>query len=234
MIYDITRVIEEYPEIHIGVLIGQGMDNKRQIPELYQLQKEAIKHAQRQIGAQPPTSHPHIASWRQLYRSFGTKPGDYRPSSEALIRRCTKTGKLPRINNVVDLYNIVSVRHIIPMGGFDIDTIDSNIYLRFSPGGEPFIPLGSGDPEQTYPGEVVYADESHILTRRWNYRDANHTKITKETRNLAMFIDATPEIPPVRVWKALDTLKMYYEKHCGGEYSTTIADKENPLIDLRD
>jgi DNA/RNA-binding domain of Phe-tRNA-synthetase-like protein len=232
MKYSITGVIEKYPEIHIGVLVGLGMDNKRQIPELYQLQKQAIRHAQEQIGDQPLTRHPHIASWRELYRSFGTKPGDYRPSAEALIRRCIKTGKLPRINNAVDLYNLVSVRHVIPMGGFDLDTVDGGIYLRFSGGDEAFIPLGSGDPEQTYPGEAVYADDSRILTRRWNYRDADSTKITEETRNLVMFIDATPEILRVKVQEALDELRTLYEKHCGGEYFTGISSKVNPVIDL--
>ena len=232
MKYDITDVIKEYPEIHIGVLIGRDMDNKRQIPELYRLQKEAIKHAQEQIGDQPPTRHPHIASWRELYRSFGTKPGDYRPSAEALIRRCIKTGSLPRINNAVDLYNIVSVRHVIPMGGFDLDKVDGDIYLRFSAGDETFIPLGPGDPEKTYSGEAVYADDSRILTRRWNYRDADSTKITEETKNLVMFIDATPEIPRPKVQEALDELRTLYEKHCGGEYSTCVAGKEKPVIDL--
>ena len=107
MKYDITGILSKYPEIHIGVLVGRNMDNKRQVPELYGLQKEAIKSAKNQIGDQPPTKHPHIASWRELYRSFGTKAGDYRPSAEALVRRCIKEEKLPRINNAVDLYNVL-------------------------------------------------------------------------------------------------------------------------------
>lgn len=232
MKYDITDIIKEHPEIHIGVLVGTRMDNTRQIPELYQLQKQAIREAQTQIGDQPPTKHPHIASWRELYRSFGTKPGDYRPSAEALIRRCIKTGMLPRINNAVDLYNVVSVRHVIPMGGFDLDSVDGDIYLRFSDGDETFIPLGPGEPEQTYKGEVVYADDSRILTRRWNYRDADSTKINEKTRSLVMFVDATPEISLGKVEGALAELKALYDKHCGGQYSTCVASKENPVIDI--
>ena len=232
MKYSITGVMERYPEVHIGVLVGQNMDNKRKIPELFQFQKDAIKQAQILIGDQPPSRHPHIASWRELYKSFGTKPGDYRPSAEALIRRCIKAGELPRINNAVDLYNIVSVRHVIPMGGFDLDTVEGNIYLRFSEGDETFIPLGPGIPEQTYNGEVVYADDSRILTRRWNYRDADATKIIEETKNLVMFIDATPQIPLVKVNEALYELKKRYEKYCGGEYSTEIVWRETPVIEL--
>ena len=232
MKYSITNIIEKYPGIHIGVLIGKNMDNTRQIPELYQMQKQAIRFAQEQIGDQPLTKHPHIASWRELYRSFGTKPGDYRPSAEALIRRSLKTGKLPRINNAVDIYNIVSVTHIIPIGGFDTDKIDGDIYLRFSVGGEKFKPLGSGKLEHTYPGEAVYSDNSMILTRRWNYRDADQTKITTKTQNLVMFIDAAPEISFDEVKKAINQLHILYEKHCGREYTLDIACKENPETEI--
>ncbi len=234
MKYDITGVLEDYPGIHIGLLVGHEMDNTRQIPELYQLQKNAIKSAQEKIGNQPPTKHPHIASWRELYRSFGTKPGDYRPSAEALIRRCIKEEKLPRINNAVDLYNIVSVEHMIPMGGFDLDNVDGDIYLRYSQGNESFIPLGPGKPEETYKGEVVYADNTSILTRRWNYRDADETKITEKTQNLVMFLDASPMIPLEKVETAIEALRVLYEKNCGGEYSISIASKENPVIELGD
>ena len=232
MKYDISGIIKEYPGVHIGVLVGRNMDNKNRIPELYTLQNEAIKKAQEHIGDQPPTKHPHIASWRELYRSFGTKAGDYRPSAEALIRRCIKTGKLPHINNAVDLYNIVSVRHIIPMGGFDLDKVNGDIYLRFSQGDETFIPLGPSDPETTYHGEVVYADDSRILTRRWNFRDADATKITEETSNLAMFLDASPEIRVETIQLALAELEVFYKKYCGGEYSTSIASKEQPVVEL--
>ena len=232
MKFDITGVLADYPGIHIGLLVGRGMENTLQIPELYQLQKNAIKIAKEQIGDKPPTQHPYIASWRELYRSFGTKPGDYRPSAEALIRRCLKEEKLPRINNAVDLYNIVSVENIIPMGGFDLDNVEGNIYLRYSQGNESFIPLGPGKLEETYEGEVVYADNTRILTRRWNYRDADATKITEETRSLVMFLDASPEIPLEKVEKAVEELKKHYEAYCGGEYTTSIASKTNPIIEI--
>jgi DNA/RNA-binding domain of Phe-tRNA-synthetase-like protein len=228
--YDITGIIETYPGIHIGVLYGEGLDNKTQFPDLYKLQKEAITKAQAQIGDQPATRHPHIASWREMYRSFGTKPSDYRPSAEALIRRALKTGKLPVINTAVDLYNIVSMKHIIPMGGFDTDKVEEAIYLRVSDGGEVFTPLGASKQEETYHGEVVYADDTRILTRRWNYRDAEETKITSETRNLVMFIDASPEIKLCNVESALDELLQLLEEACGGKYTKAIASSDETIL----
>ena len=233
MKYDITGVIESYPEVHIGVLFGEGLDNKTQFSGLFRLQKEAITKAKAQLGDQPATKHPHISSWREIYRSFGTKPSDYRPSAEALIRRTLKTGKLPMINTAVDLYNIVSVKHIIPMGGFDADKVEGDIYLRVSDGGETFIPLGASKQEETYQGEVVYADDTRILTRRWNFRDADETKITDETRNLVMFIDASPKITLDQVESALDELLRLLEEACGGKYMKAIASSDEPVLRLQ-
>ena len=231
--YDITGIIESYPGVHIGVLYGEELDNVTPFPGLYRLQKEAITETQAQIGDQPATRHPHIASWREIYRSFGTKPSDYRPSAEALVRRTIKTGKLPVINTAVDLYNVVSVKHIIPMGGFDTDKVEGDIYLRVSDGGETFTPLGASKQEETYSGEVVYADDARILTRRWNFRDADETKITSETRNLVMFIDASPEIKLENVESALDELLHLLEDACGGKYAKAIASSHEPIISLR-
>ena len=64
MNYNIAGIIQEYPEVHIGVLVGRGMNNKREIRNLAQLQKEAIQRAEQQIGEEPLTKHPYIASWR--------------------------------------------------------------------------------------------------------------------------------------------------------------------------
>lgn len=231
--YDITGIVESYPGVHIGVLYGEELDNVTPFPGLYRLQKEAITETQAQIGDQPATRHPHIASWREIYRSFGTKPSDYRPSAEALVRRTIKTGKLPVINTAVDLYNVVSVKHIIPMGGFDTDKVEGDIYLRVSDGGETFTPLGASKQEETYSGEVVYADDARILTRRWNFRDADETKITSETRNLVMFIDASPEIKLENVESALDELLHLLEDACGGKYAKAIVNSHEPIISLR-
>ena len=230
--YDISNIIDDYPDVHIGVIVGRGINNKSSYRQLAQLQRDALNIARHQIGDQAPTKHPHISSWRSIYKSFGTKPGDYRPSAENLIRRALKTGELPHINTAVDLYNVISVKYLIPMGGFDLDQIDGSITLRKSVGGESFTPLGSHGPEATYSGEIVYADDSRILTRRWNYRDAVHTRITEDTINLIMFLDAAPEIAVDVVETAMAEYMALLGDACGGEMMNAMASKDQPLVNL--
>ena len=218
-----AKVLEGYPGVHIGVLVGRGLKNASVHPTVEEAKRESLEALPGKLGDGPATRHPFIASWREMYRSFGTKAGDYRPSAEALARRALKEGALPRINSAVDAYNAVSVRHLVPMGGFDLDRVRGDIVLRFSEGGEEFTPLGPAAAEETYPGEVVYADDARVLTRRWNYRDCEETKITVDTVNVAMFVDGSPAIPRAVVENALKDLEGLLRVSCGGEYGSAVA-----------
>jgi DNA/RNA-binding domain of Phe-tRNA-synthetase-like protein len=226
------KILSAYPKVKIGVLVGREINVEEQNPELEEYKKKVALEAIEKIGTGPVTQHLFIKSWREMYRSFGTKPGDYRPSAEALLRRVRKRKALPCINNVVDIYNALSIKHLIPMGVFDIDRTQGMITLRLSGGGESFQPLGAAPPEETYENEPVYADGIRILTRRWNYRDCDATKITLKTRSLAIFVDGSREIPRRNVEDALQEMKALLREHCGGYYHSGIADANNPSISL--
>jgi len=218
-----AKVLENYIGVHIGILVGRGLKNASFHIAVEEAKSGSLAALPGKLGDSPASRHPFIASWRDMYRSFGTKAGDYRPSAEALARRALKEGALPRINAAVDAYNAVSLRHLVPMGGFDLDRVRGDIVLRYSEGGEEFIPLGPAAAEETYPGEVVYADNARILTRRWNYRDCEETKITVDTVNLAMFVDGSPAIPRGVVENALKDLEELLRVSCGGEYGSAMA-----------
>jgi DNA/RNA-binding domain of Phe-tRNA-synthetase-like protein len=219
----IAEVFDRYPGAHIGVLTARDIEVVHSDPGLEKMKIAALSVAEEKLGGEPATRHPFIASWREMYRSFGTKPGDYRPSAEALVRRALKTGGLPTINTAVDAYNVVSMRHLIPMGGFDLDRVAGDIRLRFSAGGEEFTPLGSDKTELTYVGEVVYADDERILTRRWNYRDCDETKITRGTRNAVLFADGPEGVPRSAVEEALLDLEGLLRDVCGGDIRAGVA-----------
>jgi DNA/RNA-binding domain of Phe-tRNA-synthetase-like protein len=168
--------------------------------------------------------HPYIAAWRETYRSIGVKAKKYNPTCEALMRRILEGEPIPRINTVVDTYLVVEAETFLPCGGYDLDRIQGDITLRYSPGNEPFVPLGGGTQEETNTGEVVYADSKTILTRKWNFRDADSTKITLDSKNIALFSEAAvPQIPTNAVSAFVGRLKSLLQKFCGGEIRVFIA-----------
>ncbi|NUW45117.1 B3/B4 domain-containing protein [Nonomuraea rhodomycinica] len=120
-----------------------------------------------------------IEAWRDAYRSFGAKPSRTRPSVDALTRRLP----LPEINQAVDAYNSISVKHALPIGGEDLDRYAGPARLVRAAGDEASEEaLGTPDA-----GEVIWRDDTGVTCRRWNWRQVARTRLTEETVN-ALFI----------------------------------------------
>jgi DNA/RNA-binding domain of Phe-tRNA-synthetase-like protein len=141
--------------------------------------------------------HPHLAAWREAFRSFGAKR--YMCSAEALIAR---GAFLPRINPVVDRYNAVSMRWAVPVGGEDLDHVVPPVQLRFASGDEPF------DRPDEHPrrGEVVWVDGAGVTCRRWNWRQCVRTRLTESTARAYFLFDALPVFSDTDLAGAMEDL----------------------------
>jgi DNA/RNA-binding domain of Phe-tRNA-synthetase-like protein len=73
---------------------------------------------------------------------------------------------------VVDIYNAVSIRYAIPVGGENLAAYSGTPYLTLAEGNEPFDTLKEGQPMVEYPdaGEVIWRDDIGVTCRRWNWR----------------------------------------------------------------
>jgi DNA/RNA-binding domain of Phe-tRNA-synthetase-like protein len=179
-----------FPGLFIVGVHVEGLDNRGRWPDVDD-RIAAIERTGTPIGADDP----RIASWHTAYRRFGTNPRRQRPSVDALTRRLARSGRLPRISPFVDSCNLVSVTHGVPAGAFDLDRVDGQIAVRFARSGDAFTPLGEPDTvEEPHPGEVVYADAVGVLTRHWNHRDADRTKVTAESRRVLAVLEAVDEV----------------------------------------
>jgi DNA/RNA-binding domain of Phe-tRNA-synthetase-like protein len=184
----VARAIgEAFPGYLIAAVVARGADGRTPWPE-----------AEAGLAAleadPPPEEHPHIDSWRDAYRAFGTNPKRQRPSVDALRRRLARNGKLPRITPLVDAYNLVSARYAVPAGAFDLDAAAGDIEVRYASGDEQFTPLGEPDVTETpRAGEVIYHDDASVLTRHWNHRDADRTKVTEDSVNIVFLLETTDE-----------------------------------------
>lgn len=133
---------------------------------------------------------PGVAVWRTAYKGFGIKRTSYRSSVERLIKRVLAGQPLPEINNLVDLYNRVSLVSGLCLGCDDLDKTEGDLVFRFSKPDDTFIDMGAeagedpNDPPKD--GEVVYADARHVLCRRWNWRQDARSAAGPETRRAVL------------------------------------------------
>ncbi len=224
------EVAERYSHLRIGVLIGKGVTVQRKTDQLEKLKQQKVTELRQKYDSDNLISNLNIAAWRRTYRSFGVKPKRYRPTAEALLRRLIKGEEIPIINTAVDSYLVVETEYLLPIGGYDLDRISGNIKLRVSLGGEAFQPLGSTQQETTNEGEIIYSDDTRVLTRKWNFRDCDAAKITLNTKTIGLFTEAAEKDTDTKtISESLKSLQRYIQKFCGGKTEVFIADVHHKL-----
>ena len=149
----------------------------------------------------------HVTAWQDAFRAFGAKPQRTASSVEALWKRA-RAGALPRVNWLVDLYNAVSVRHGLPVGGEDLGRYSGPIRLIRATGDEPFDTVASGDAvvEHPAPGEVVWTDDLGVTCRRWNWRQCTRTRLTEASTDILFLLERLEPLPLADLEAAGDAL----------------------------
>jgi DNA/RNA-binding domain of Phe-tRNA-synthetase-like protein len=227
------EVFAKFPGYTRGVVLAHGITNKESADELVTMLRSEEESLRRRVDAETLAQHPRIASWREAYRSFGAKPTKFRPSMEAMTRRVLRNEELPSINALVDIGNIVSLRHLAPAGGHAIDVLTEDIALRPATGDEVFTALGSDQVENPVPGEIVFVEGNTVLTRRWTWRQGNHTLVVPETTAIEFNVDGLPPVEVAEVEEACREIMELIERFCGGSTRYEILTEQNPKMKLQ-
>ncbi len=226
------RIFEEFSGLSLGVVLARGIDNSGKSDEIVKLIRDKEKDVRSTYQTETLLLQPKIESWRKAYSMFGAKPKKYKSSVESLYRVVLKGDGLRSINKIVDIYNFISLEHMVPVGGDDLDKVDGDIILTFARGDESFTPLNSLEEEMVKKGEVVYVDNRGVLCRRWNWRECERTKMTEETRNSLLVIEGLPPVTKEDVRSVAEELSGLVTRYCQGESQTTVLDEKTKEIEI--
>jgi DNA/RNA-binding domain of Phe-tRNA-synthetase-like protein len=222
-----------FPEAVVGIAVVRGIDNSGEDAALSEALRRAEAGLETRLGGAPLAEHPRLAVWREAYRKFGAKPKDHPSSIENLVRRARKGQSLPHINRVVDIYNAVSLERLLPAGAEDLDAVEGDVELAIAGESEPPVRL-LGEPEARAPrpGEVIYRDRAGALCRRWNWKEADRTKLTEKTSHALVVVEGLPPIGRDEVRSAVEEIATRIRRHCGGSAVAGLLDRERPIFDL--
>lgn len=219
-----------FPHAKIGVVVCKGLDNHvRDTAFFEELLKTAQEDAKKFFLKEEFSSNPVIAVWREAFQKFKTKKG-VRASIEALLKRVHNGSSIGTINPLVDIYNSISLSYGLPCGGENIDAFAGDIRLTKAKGDEPFVPLGSDENAPPYEGEIVYKDNAGAICRCWNWREAQRTMLTEETKNAFLCVEAIDDARAEDFTKAINELAAMIPKHLGGTAELYILDRANKEI----
>lgn len=144
-----------------------------------------------------PWADAHRQAWADVFRQFGAKPQRTPCSAEALLKRVQRDGTLPSIDPVVDLYNAISIKYAVPVGGENYEAYVGPPKLVVANGNELFDTMKEGLPANESPevGEVVWRDDIGVTCRRWNWRQGVRTRLGAEAKQMWFILESLPAMP---------------------------------------
>jgi DNA/RNA-binding domain of Phe-tRNA-synthetase-like protein len=226
------ELFDVLPDLTIGVIVATGIDNTRPSREIEERLQQSIEEMRRDFGADKAQDHPRIKPWRHAFSKLGISGSKFPSSIESMARRILKGDSFPLINPLVGLYNSISLKYLVPMGGHDLSALVGNIHLRFAEGWEPFTPMGGEETLVVPKGELVYRDDQEVLTRNWVWRQCEKDKATEKTEKIFIPIDVLGEVGAERAVEIISELSKLVPAFLGGTLFSAVLNRDNPSTDL--
>ncbi|UCE11144.1 MAG: hypothetical protein JSW61_04185 [Candidatus Thorarchaeota archaeon] len=134
-----------------------------------------------------------LRMYRDLYWSFGMDPTKLRVSSEALMRRVLRGENLWRISSLVDVVNLASAYHGVPIGLIDEGALVGNLRVRTARKDEVFVRIG-GKGLVCKGREVVLSDDEKIVCFGYATHDSEMTRVTPQTATILLILYGAPGV----------------------------------------
>jgi len=156
---------------------------------------------------------PHLRAYRDFYWRVGLDPTKIRPASEALLRRVLQGKELPRINTLVDSYNLASMKTHIAIAAFDAAHTHGDLRMRLARAGEEFLGIGMDAPVVLKGVEVVCEDDEGLVAV-YPYRDSHRTRATTATTGTFFMTCGVPGIERSTLIESAAVTKEFVERFC--------------------
>jgi DNA/RNA-binding domain of Phe-tRNA-synthetase-like protein len=211
-----AKLKARFRDLTAHILQVKNVKIQKRDAELEQFKVEVMKQVRKEYGLDALKDQPVFRAYRDFFWRVGIDPTKNRPAAEALIRRILRGRTVPRINTLVDAYNLASIKSRIALATFDADKLDGNLLIRFAEEGEQFMGIGMEKPLVLKGGEIVISDEEKLVAV-YPYRDANNTKVTEETENVTIVVCGAPGINEETLEKASHVALEYVKRFCDGK-----------------
>ncbi|MCS5881123.1 hypothetical protein LNP17_17805 [Klebsiella variicola subsp. variicola] len=171
------------------------------------------------LAGEPEWAGSHLAAWADVFQKFGAKPKRTPCSADALRKRVLRDGTMPALDPIVDLYNAVSLRYAVPVGGENISCLSGGHHVwLWQTEQSLFDTVKEGETAVEYPsqGEVIWCDDTGATCRRWNWRQGIRTRLGVDAQQMWFILESLPQMPLEKLHEAGKMLTDGLEKMMPG------------------
>ncbi len=233
MLFELSDdLLKRHPTYVVGVVFvrGAAKPSQENVSALQRALQEAAQAVPWKLGGAGLHGHPAITRWEQAFEAEGINPRTHMPSIAALAQRCLRGDYIRLINTATDIANLISLRHLVPVGAHDVDRLPGDIAVRLSTEGDTYTGSADDETEELPSGEPVYATGSDIRTRRWVWRQAEAAMTTPESSTIVYPVDGFMDGTADRVETATQELALLAKAALGGDVSYGYVSVDNPSL----
>lgn len=173
---------DAWPEFFIGIIeMTVSIYDNKNITTLIQEYESKLSQ---QFDITDVVTLPIIKDGRDAYKAFGKDPSRYRLATESLFRRVVKGNSLYRINNVVDIGNILSLHTRKSIAVLNKEAIAGDVLIRLGKQTDEYWGIGRGKINI----DRVPLYEDSIGPFGSTTSDTERTMITERTSEILLFI----------------------------------------------
>ena len=206
----------EYQGLAAILFAIKGVRVEKSLDDLEHFKSEALQRFRSTLSLETLKDVPALRAYRDFFWRVGIDPTKTRPASEALLRRVLQGKDIPRINTLVDAYNIASMETHVPLAVFDAAKVQGDMVMRMAVAGEKFHGIGM-TAEETLTGKEVVVQDDQMLIAIYPYRDADFSKVMTETTDVSIMVCGVPGIELSRLDEARKLSADYITRFCGGK-----------------
>jgi len=171
------------PNIVLGV-VQASIAVEKHNSALWREIEKITAEASRRYALESLPDVPEIKAVRSTYKALGKEPSRYRGSAEALLRRIVQGKGMYKVNNIVDINNLVSIKTVHPVGSYDLGRLSGQILFRIGTAGEAYKGIGK---EIINVAELpVFADQDGAYGSPTS--DSERAMITENTKEILLVV----------------------------------------------
>ncbi|MBR2558953.1 MAG: hypothetical protein IKE37_00795 [Firmicutes bacterium] len=162
--------------------VARGLDPAAEIPE--DVEREIREMGDAVVRGRYDSIYTDDVTegYRDLIKKAGRSVKKNPPTVPGFLDNIKHRGSMPRINSIVDVYNLESIRSSLAIGGHDLDSVHGDVTVTVCGREDSFTAIG-GKEKHVEPADFVYRDENGIMA--WlDVRDSEFYKMSDRTANV--------------------------------------------------
>lgn len=199
--------------LSVAALVARNVDNTRTTPEQIAYRRAVGRRLAAFWKNRSITAHPATREYHRLHEQFGAVGEP--PAPEKLVTYVRRHRDFTASGAVVDCYNIVSARTLLSIGAHDLEKLATPVTLRLTTPADLFVPLGETAP-RPLSEEYAYVDSQGSIICRLDVLQCEQTKTTRESRDIAFFLQGNRCLPASILLKGAWLLSEMVTRFCGG------------------